>query len=142
MDLFILLLLMLGVFFLFVIRPQQRRQRQHSQMVENLKPGDYVVTAGGLYGEVTDLGDDDLGLEVAPDVEVRVAKKAIGALIPPEEIEDVEVDESGHPIRGDALALETDAAEPEAEPEPEPEPPAEAATMPEPARDPIAEDRR
>jgi len=123
-DLFILLLLMFGVFFLFVIRPQQRRQRQHNQMVDNLKPGDYVVTAGGLYGEVTDLGDDDLGLEVAPDVEVRVAKKAIGALIPPDEIEDVEVDEHGKPLRGDAVALEEDAADLD------------------PAREPIEENRR
>ena len=112
MDLFILLLLMFGVFWLFVIRPQQRRQRGHSRMVEELKPGDYIVTAGGLYGEVTEIGDDDLGLEIAPEIEVRIAKRAVGALIPPEEIEDVEVDEQGRPISGDAVAQHEDAAEP------------------------------
>jgi preprotein translocase subunit YajC len=58
--------------------------------VAGLRRGDYVVTAGGLYGTVTDIGNDDLGLEVAPDIEVRVAKRAIGALVPPEEIEEVE----------------------------------------------------
>jgi hypothetical protein len=56
---------------------------------------------------VTELGDDDLGLEVAPDVEVRVAKRSIGAVIPPDEIEDVEV---GDELEGDAVAQETDAA--------------------------------
>jgi preprotein translocase subunit YajC len=59
-------------------------------MVHELKPGDYIVTAGGLYGTVVDLGEDDLGLEIAPDVEVRVAKRAVGAVIPEDEIEDVE----------------------------------------------------
>jgi preprotein translocase subunit YajC len=115
-ELFILLLLMLGVFWFFVITPQRRRQAQHNSMVDNLKPGDYIVTAGGMYGTVTDLGDDDLGLEVAPDVEVRVAKRAVGALIPPEEIEDVEVDEQGVPLEGDAVAQQTDAADPEPQP--------------------------
>jgi preprotein translocase subunit YajC len=115
-ELFILLLLMLGVFWFFVITPQRRRQGQHNAMVENLKPGDYIVTAGGMYGTVTELGDDDLGLEIAPDVEVRVAKRAVGALIPPEEIEDIEVDEQGVPLEGDAVAQETDAAAPEPQP--------------------------
>jgi preprotein translocase subunit YajC len=115
-EIFILLLLMLGVFWFFVITPQRRRQAVHNAMVDNLKPGDYIVTAGGLYGTVTDLGDDDLGLEVAPDVEVRVAKRAVGALIPPEEIEDVEVDDRGVPLEGDAVAQEIDAADPEPQP--------------------------
>jgi preprotein translocase subunit YajC len=76
------------------VLPQRRRQSAHERLVTGLRRGDYIVTAGGLYGTVTDLGEDDLGLEIAPDVEVRVAKRAIGAVIPPEEIEDVEeVDE-------------------------------------------------
>ena len=58
--------------------------------MNDLKPGDYIVTAGGMYGTVTDLGEEDLGLEIAPDVEVRVAKRAVGAVIPEDEIEDVE----------------------------------------------------
>lgn len=62
-------------------------------MVAKLKPGDYVVTSGGLYGTIADVGHEDLGLEVAPDIEVRVAKRSIGAIVPPEEIEDVEVED-------------------------------------------------
>jgi preprotein translocase subunit YajC len=110
-DFLILLLLMFGVFWFAVIMPQRRRQNQQNSMIQNLKPGDYIVTAGGMYGTVTEVGDDDLGLEVAPDVEVRVAKRAVGALIPPEEIEDVEIDESGRPLEGDSVAQEVAAAD-------------------------------
>jgi preprotein translocase subunit YajC len=113
-DLLIFLVVMFAVFWFAVIMPQRRRTSQHKAMIENVKPGDYIVTAGGLYGTVTDLGDDDLGLEVAPDVEVRVAKRSIGAVIPPDEIEDVEVGEE--PLEGDAVAQETDAADVEPQP--------------------------
>ena len=89
MELLIILVLGFGLMWVVLILPQRRRQAAHDSMVTSLKAGDYVVTAGGLYGTVTDIGEDDLGLEVAPDVEVRVAKRAIGALIPPDEIEDV-----------------------------------------------------
>jgi preprotein translocase subunit YajC len=112
-EFFILMALMLGVFWFAVITPQRRRQNTLKQMVDNLQPGDYIVTAGGMYGTVTDVGDDDLGLEVAPDVEVRVAKRAVGAVIPPEEIEDIEVDDQGVPLEGDAAAQELAAANPE-----------------------------
>jgi preprotein translocase subunit YajC len=94
-DFLILLLLIVGVTWLVVVLPQRRRQQAHDTLVSGLKPGDYIVTAGGLYGTVTELGADDIGLEVAPDVEVRVAKRAIGQVIPPDQIEDVEVDEEG-----------------------------------------------
>ena len=113
MDLLIFLVVMFAVFWFAVILPQRRRTSQQKAMIEGVKPGDYVVTAGGLYGTVTELGDDDLGLEVAPDVEVRVARRSIGAVIPPEEIEDVEV---GDELEGDAVAQETDAADLEPEP--------------------------
>jgi preprotein translocase subunit YajC len=112
-ELLIFLVVMFAVFWFAVILPQRRRTSQHNAMIEGVKPGDYVVTAGGLYGTVTELGDDDLGLEVAPDVEVRVAKRSIGAVVPPEEIEDVEV---GDELEGDAVAQETDAADVEPQP--------------------------
>jgi preprotein translocase subunit YajC len=93
-DLLIILLFGFALMWVLVVLPQRRRQSAHQRLLTGLRPGDYIVTAGGLYGTVTDLGEDDLGLEIAPDVEVRIAKRAIGAVIPPEEIEDVEeVDE-------------------------------------------------
>lgn len=90
MELLIFLAFGFLLMWLLVVLPQRRRHASHESMISGLKPGDYVVTAGGLYGTVTDLGDEDLGLEVAPDVEVRVAKRSIGAVIPPEQIEEVE----------------------------------------------------
>ncbi|MGH3102851.1 MAG: preprotein translocase subunit YajC [Gaiellaceae bacterium] len=90
MDLLIIIVFGFALMWLFVVLPQRRRQSTHNSMISGLTPGDYVVTAGGLYGTVTEIGEEDLGLEVAPDVEVRVAKRSIGAVIPPEEIEDVD----------------------------------------------------
>lgn len=98
MDFVIILLFGFAIMWLLVILPQRRKQRAHEDMVTRLAPGDYVVTAGGLYGTVTDVGNDDLGLEVAPDIEVRVAKRSIGAIVPPDEIEDVEVEDEA--LRG------------------------------------------
>ena len=95
-----LIVLVIGfvLMWLLIVVPQRRRAAAQLTMLESLAPGDYVVTAGGLYGTITDLGELDLGLEIAPDVEVRVAKRSIGAVIPPEDIEDVEVgDEASDP---------------------------------------------
>jgi preprotein translocase subunit YajC len=85
-EFLILIVFGFGLMWLLVLLPQRRRQAAHDSMLRELKPGDYVLTAGGVYGTVTELGEDDLGLEIAPDVEVRVSKRAIGALIPPDEI--------------------------------------------------------
>lgn len=97
MDVLIFLVFGFALVWLFILMPQRRRQSSHQRMMDELKPGDYIVTAGGLYGTVTEIGGDDLGLEIAPDVEVRVAKRAIGAVIPPDEIEEVEEEEAEEP---------------------------------------------
>lgn len=93
MEFLLFLVFGFALMWLLIVLPQRRRTQSHDTMIQRLKEGDYIVTAGGLYGTVTDLGEDDLGLEIAPDVEVRVAKRAIGAVIPPDHIEDVEIGE-------------------------------------------------
>ena len=98
-----ILLLGFAVIWLLIVMPQRRRQKAQQQLIGNLSPGDYVITSGGLYGTVTDVGEDDVGLEVAPDVEVRVAKRAVGGVVPPEEIEDVEIDDEPGERTGSAL---------------------------------------
>jgi preprotein translocase subunit YajC len=104
LEFLIFLVLGFGLMWLLIVLPQRRRTQSHETMITELKPGDYIVTAGGMYGTVTDLGEDDLGLEIAPDVEVRVAKRAVGAVIPEDEIEDVEdeSDEAEEPPAPDA----------------------------------------
>ena len=100
MDFVIILLFGFAVMWLLIVLPQRRRQRAHEELVGNLRPGDYVLTAGGLYGTVLEVGDDDLGLEVSPDIEVRVAKRAVTTVVPPDQIEDVEIEDEaeGEPI--------------------------------------------
>jgi len=92
-DFLIILLFGFALMWLLIVMPQRRRQRAHEEMVTNLRSGDYVLTVGGVYGTVTDIGEDDVGLEVAPDIEVRVNKRSVGSIVPPEEIEDVEVED-------------------------------------------------
>jgi preprotein translocase subunit YajC len=82
-----LLILIIGfiLMWLLIIVPQRRRQAAHQQLVANLERGDEIITAGGLYGFVRTVGDEELGVEVAPGVEVRVAKRAVATVLPPEE---------------------------------------------------------
>jgi preprotein translocase subunit YajC len=74
--------------WLMVVLPQRRRQAAQKALIDGLKPGDEVLTAGGLYGDVTEIGDDEVALEIAPGVEVRVATRAIATVIPPDVYED------------------------------------------------------
>jgi len=79
---FLPLVLMLVVFYFLMIRPQQKRMKEHRAMVEALKKGDEVVTNGGLGGTVTKVGDAYLSMRVAENVEVNVQKSAVSALLP------------------------------------------------------------
>ena len=87
-----LLIIVAFVFLYFVlVRPQRRRQVAAQQMLAALREGDEVVTAGGIYGRVTELVNDvDVMLEIAPDRRVRVARRAIGGVVPQEPPEEDE----------------------------------------------------
>ena len=89
---FILVLLVLMWFML--IRPQRRRQLDTQRMINTLEVGKEIVTAGGLYGTVTALEDDEVRLEVADGVEVRIAKRAVAGVVSeeekPDELEEAE----------------------------------------------------
>lgn len=69
------------VFYLLLILPQQRRARQHRTMVASLKPGDTVMTIGGVIGVITGLAEDTALVEVAPDVIITVARQAVARTI-------------------------------------------------------------
>lgn len=75
-------LAVLVVFFFLFIRPQQRRQKEHKQMVEALVRGTDVVTTGGMLGRVVDLDDNFVRLEVADNVHIQVQRHAISSLMP------------------------------------------------------------
>lgn len=82
---FLILIVAFGFIWFVLIRPQKRRQVQAARMLNSLNVGDEVLTAGGIYGEVTELHDEAVMVRIAPELEVRVARKAIGAVIPREE---------------------------------------------------------
>jgi len=72
---FVMLALMFGVFYFLLIRPQQKRQKEHKAMIEAVRRGDTVVTAGGMIGRVTKVIDDnEIQVELSENVRVRVLK--------------------------------------------------------------------
>ena len=90
---FILVLLLLMWFLL--IRPQRKRQLEQQRMIDSLSVGQDIVTAGGLYGTINGLDADEVRLEIADGVEVRVAKRAIAAVLTENEPEELDEGEEG-----------------------------------------------
>ena len=78
----IFLVLLFAVFYFLLIRPQQKRAKEHKKMVEAVAKGDEVVTNGGLLGKVTELGDNFLTLNIAEGVDVKLQRSSIAASVP------------------------------------------------------------
>ncbi len=78
---FIPLILMFVIFYFLLIRPQQKKAKQHREMVNALKKGDTVVSSGGLYGVVTGLTDDTVTVEVAPKVRVKISRGSVSKIL-------------------------------------------------------------
>ena len=81
---FLPLILIFVVFYFLLIRPQQKRQKQHMAMIDALKAGDQVLTNGGIYGTITSVIDTQTFLvEIGGGVKVKVAKGGIAAKVDP-----------------------------------------------------------
>jgi preprotein translocase subunit YajC len=78
---FLPLLLVFVIFYFLLIRPQQKKAKEHQQMLSKLKKNDEVMTSGGIYGKVTNLADNVVTLEVAPNVRIRVHRPQISAVV-------------------------------------------------------------
>ena len=76
------LVLIFVVFYFLLIRPQNKRQKEHKEMVAALSVGDEVVTAGGVLGKVTQLTEQFATVEVASGVEIKIQRHTIGAVMP------------------------------------------------------------
>ena len=74
---FMPLILIFGVFWLLVIRPQSKKAKQHQQMLTELKKGDDVVTQGGIIGKIAGIKDNELTLQVQEGVRLRVTRSAV-----------------------------------------------------------------
>jgi preprotein translocase subunit YajC len=79
---FLPIILMFAVLYFLMIRPQMKRQKELRQMIEGLQKGDEVITAGGLLGRVTKVGEAYLTVEVANNLEVSVQRSAVQTLLP------------------------------------------------------------
>lgn len=75
------IILIFAIMYFLLIRPQQRKMKEHQAMVAGLRRGDQVVTQGGLIGKVTKVKDGELEVELAPDVKVRVVQATIAQVL-------------------------------------------------------------
>ena len=74
-------LLIFVVFYILMIRPQQRRAKEHQASINAVKKGDEVITAGGIRGRVTKVSDDEAEVEIAQGVKIRVVKSTISQVL-------------------------------------------------------------
>ncbi len=74
------LILMFAIFYFLLIRPQQKKAKEHRALLDALKKGDQVVTAGGMHGKVSALDDQVVTLEIAPGVNVKINKGYIASV--------------------------------------------------------------
>ena len=77
---FIPLIVMFAIFYFLLIRPQQKKAKQHRELLSALKKGDRVVNSGGLHGVITGLTDDMVTMEIAPKVRVKVSRGSISSV--------------------------------------------------------------
>jgi preprotein translocase subunit YajC len=78
---FLPLILIFGVFYLLLIRPQQKKVKLHREMLSNIKRGDKIITSGGIIGQVNKVNDNrELTVEIASDVEIKIAPGMIADL--------------------------------------------------------------
>ena len=79
---FIPLILLFVVFYIFLIRPQMKRQKEHTKMIKALEVEDEVVTNGGLLGKIKELDESFLRIEIAGEVVVKVQRQAVAQIVP------------------------------------------------------------
>ena len=84
-GIFILVLLVLFVVWLLLVRPQRRRQLNQQAMIDHLRVGDEVLTAGGFFATVTRIDEDEVTVELSPGAEARLSKRAIAIVLPDED---------------------------------------------------------
>jgi preprotein translocase subunit YajC len=82
LELILPLLLMFGIFYFLLIRPQQKKAKEHKGMVGSLGKGDEVITNGGLLAKITDVDDNFLTCKISENVEVKIQRHAVASVLP------------------------------------------------------------
>lgn len=78
---FIPLILIFLIFWFLIIRPQQRRAKQHRELVRSVKKGDQIYTDSGIRGTIQRVGDDEITVEIAPKVQVRMQRSRVASMV-------------------------------------------------------------
>ena len=114
----IIIVALFGLLWFLIIRPQRAKQQKQQRMLNQVEPGDEVLTVGGIYGIVQELEDEeeggDLVVEIAEGIHVRVARRAVATVVKPDDEEDdedegdedEEDEEDGDTVDGDAELVE------------------------------------
>lgn len=97
---FIILAVLVGLFYVLIMRPQRNRQRKAMQTQSQVMPGQRIRTTAGMYGTIVSGDDRDIVVEIAPGVEVTMLRRAIMEILPDDSMpshEDIEPEEPGEP---------------------------------------------
>jgi preprotein translocase subunit YajC len=78
----IMMVVFIVIFYFILIRPQSKQAKEHKAMIESLSKGDEIVTNGGILGRINKIGDNFISLEIAEDLEIKIQKHAVSAVLP------------------------------------------------------------
>ena len=84
MGALIVIVVLFAAFWLLLVRPQRSQARRQQELIRSLEVGDEIVSAGGLYGTIKRIEGDDLVVEIAPEIEVRMARGAVAGIVEPD----------------------------------------------------------
>jgi preprotein translocase subunit YajC len=80
-----MMVIIFGIFYFILIRPQQKKAKEHKKMVEELKKGDKIITQGGIYGMVEGTGANTLTVKIAEGTKVKIARSSVATVLTDEE---------------------------------------------------------
>ena len=113
LDLLLMLVLFAGAVYFLMIRPQQKRMREHQSQIDALQPGERVILTSGIFATLSHIADTQAIVELAPGVEVTILKQAIARVAKNDEEEFEFTDEVEETIEGEENVDGTDTSEPE-----------------------------
>ena len=113
LDLLLMLVLFAGAVYFLMIRPQQKRMREHQSQIDALQPGERVILTSGIFATLSHIADTQAIVELAPGVEVTILKQAIARVAKNDEEEFEFTDDVEETIEGEENVDGTDASEPE-----------------------------
>lgn len=78
----IMMVLMFGAFYFLLIRPQQKKQKAHAELVSNLKAGDEILTAGGILGKISGVSEHYAVVQISDSTEIKIQKSSVSVVVP------------------------------------------------------------